>query len=77
MYNKSQIKAIIKLLKSKATDGRPTLKQIFEQGGFLWATDGYVALELGEVRDSVKGKRVTLETHRLGWASENKRHHRP
>lgn len=64
--NREQVKAIIKLLKSKDLDTRPALKQVFEQGGYLWATDGYVALEVCEVKDEMKGKRFTFETL-VGW----------
>lgn len=59
--NKAQVKAIIKLLKS-IDDTRPALKQVFEQGGYIWATNGYVALEVGEAQDDIKGKRITLPT---------------
>lgn len=64
--NREQVKAIIKLLKSKDLDTRPALKQVFEQGGYLWATDGYVALEVGEIKDEMKGKRFTFESL-VGW----------
>lgn len=66
MYNKKQVKAIIDTLKDKSIDERPPLQQIFEQGGYMWATNGYVALELGEVKDELKGKRITLE-RLIGW----------
>lgn len=59
--NKNQVKTIIKILKDKVIDGRPPLEQVFEQGGYLWATNGYVAIEIGEVKDDHKGKRITLE----------------
>ena len=71
MYNKKQINAIIKMLKDSSIDGRPPLQQIFEQGGYLWATNGYVALELGEVKDELKGKRITLE-RLVGWSGTHK-----
>ena len=59
--NKAQVKAIIKLLKSE--DGtRPALQRVFEQGGYIWATDGYVALEVGQAQDDIKGKCITLPT---------------
>lgn len=59
--NKKQVKAVIKLLKSE-DDTRPVLKQVFEQGGYIWATDGYVALEIGQAQDDIKGKCITLPT---------------
>lgn len=71
MYNKKQIKAIIDTLKDKSIDGRPPLQQVFEQGGYLWATNGYVAFELGEVKDELKGKRITLE-RLVGWYGTHK-----
>lgn len=71
MYNKKQIKAIIDTLKDKSIDGRPALQQVFEQGGYLWATNGYVAFELGEVKDELKGKRITLE-RLVGWYGTHK-----
>lgn len=64
--NREQVKAIIKLLKSKELNTRPALKQVFEQGGYLWATDGYVALEVCEIKDEMKGKRFTFESL-VGW----------
>lgn len=71
MYNKKQINAIIKMLKDSCIDGRPPLQQVFEQGGYLWATNGYVALELGEVKDELKGKRITLPAL-VGWSGTHK-----
>lgn len=68
MYNKKQIKAIIDVIKN--TD-RPVLKRVFEQGGYLWATNGYVALELGEVRDTIKGKQIPLQAL-VGWYGTHK-----
>lgn len=67
MFNKKQINAIIKMLKDRSIDGRPALQQVFEQGGYLWATNGYVALELGEVKDELKGKCITLSSL-VGWS---------
>lgn len=67
MFNKKQINAIIKMLKDRSIDGRPALQQVFEQGGYLWATNGYVALELGEVKDELKGKCITLPSL-VGWS---------
>lgn len=71
MFNKKQINAIIKMLKDSSIDGRPALQQVFEQGGYLWATNGYVALELGEVKDELKGKCITLSSL-VGWSGTHK-----
>lgn len=71
MFNKKQVNAIIKVLKDTAIDGRPALQRVFEQGGYLWATNGYVALELGEVKDDFKGKCVLLE-RLVGWSGTHK-----
>ena len=71
MYNKKQVKAIIDTLKDTSIEGRPALQQVFEQGGYMWATNGYIALELGEVRDENKGKRITLQAL-VGWYGTHK-----
>lgn len=59
--NSQQVKAIIKLLKRKHLVGRPALKKVFEQGGHLWATDGYVLLDICEVKEELYGKQVGLD----------------
>lgn len=61
MFTKKQISTIIKVLKDSCIGERPALRQVFEQGGFLWATNGYVAFELAEVKDEFKDKAITLE----------------
>lgn len=71
MFNKKQIKAIIDTLKDRAIENRPGLQRVFEQGGYAWATNGYIALELGEVKDEFKGKCVTLE-RLVGWYGTHK-----
>lgn len=71
MFNKKQINAIIKMLKDSSIDGRPALQQVFEQGGYMWATNGYVALELGEAKDELKGKCITLSSL-VGWSGTHK-----
>lgn len=71
--NKNQVKTIIKILKDKVTDGRPALQQVFEQGGYLWATNGYVAIEIGEAKDHLKGKRITLEALQAWNATHTKK----
>ena len=73
MINKSQVRVLIKLLKDKAIDGRPPLRQVFEQGGYLWATNGYMAVEIGEVMDKLKGKRITLEALQAWNATHTKK----
>ncbi len=67
MFNKKQINAIIKVLKDPAIDGRSALQQVFEQGGYIWATNGYIALELGEVNETLKNKCVPL-LKLVGWS---------
>lgn len=62
MLTQRQVKEVVKLLKTRDLDGRPTLQQVFESGGFMWATDGYVALELFECREQTLGKCATLGT---------------
>lgn len=71
MFNKKQIKAIIDTLKDTAIDGRPALQQVFEQGGYLWATNGYIALEFGQVKDELKGKCIKLDAL-VGWYGTHK-----
>lgn len=71
MFNKKQIKAIINTLKDRAIEGRPALQQVFEQGGYLWATNGYIALELGQVKDELKGKCIKLDAL-VGWYGTHK-----
>lgn len=71
MFNKKQVKAIIDALKDKSIEGRPPLQQVFEQGGYMWATNGYIALELGEVKDELKGKCITLPAL-VGWYGTHK-----
>ena len=73
MINKTQVKVLIKLLKDKAIDERPPLKQVFEQGGYLWATNGYMTVEIGEVMDKLKGKRITLEALQAWNATHTKK----
>lgn len=58
--NKNQVKQIIKLLKSKAIKDRPMFQRIFEQGNYLWATDGYMVLEICNCKESLKNKCVDL-----------------
>lgn len=69
MFTKKQVKAIIDILRS--VDSRPPLEQVFEQGNYLWATNGYVALELGEVKDELKGKCIPLAAL-VGWYGTHK-----
>ena len=62
MLTQRQVKEVVKLLKTRDLDGRPALQQVFESGGFMWATDGYIALELFECREETLGKCATLGT---------------
>lgn len=58
--NKNQVKQIIKLLKSKAIKERPLFHRVFEQGNYLWATDGYMAFEICECTEDLKNKCIDL-----------------
>lgn len=51
-----QVKEVVKLLKSKDLNYRVRFQQVFESGGYMWATDGYVALELFKCDASTLGK---------------------
>ena len=62
MLTQRQVKEVVKLLKVKDLEFRPALQQIFESGGFMWATDGYVAFELFECKESTIGKCARLNT---------------
>lgn len=56
MLTQRQVKEVIKLLKSKDLSYRPVFQQVFESGGYMWATDGYVAFELFKCDASTLGK---------------------
>ena len=56
MLTQRQVKEVVKLLKSKDLSYRPAFQQVFESGGYMWATDGYVAFELFECNASTLGK---------------------
>lgn len=62
MLTQRQVKEIVKLLKVKDLDYRPSLQQCFESGGYMWASDGYVALELFECNEQTLGKCASLST---------------
>ena len=62
MLTQRQVKEVVKLLKEKDLDYRPALQQVFESGGFMWATDGYVAFELFECKETTLGKCARLNT---------------
>lgn len=70
--NRQQVKAIIKLLKSSELNTRPALKQVFEQGGHLWATDGYVAFDICEAKDELLNKRAKL-LDLVAWYATHKK----
>lgn len=57
-----QVKEVVKLLKSKDLNFRPAFQQVFESGGYMWATDGYVAFELFKCDASTLGKCADLST---------------
>lgn len=57
-----QVKEVVKLLKSKDLSYRPVFQQVFESGGYMWATDGYVAFELFKCDASTLGKCAGLNT---------------
>ena len=52
MLTQRQVKEVVKLLKSKDLNYRPAFQQVFESGGYMWATDGYVTFELFECNSS-------------------------
>lgn len=62
MLTQRQVKEVVKLLKSKDLSYRPLFQQVFESGGYMWATDGYVTFELFECNDSTIGKCAGLNT---------------
>lgn len=71
---KNQVKAIIKLLNNKDLEGRPALRQVFEQGGKIWATDGYICYEIGEVNNltaDLTGKSISLDALKA-WNATSK-----
>ena len=71
MFNKKQVSAIIKLLKDKSIEYREPLKKVFEEGGKLWATNGYVVFELGEVEEENANTCIPL-AKLVGWAGTHK-----
>jgi hypothetical protein len=54
------VKELIKILSSKDLDFRPALQQVFACNNKLYATDGYIAIEILE-SDNVAGKCMTLQ----------------
>lgn len=66
-----QVKEVVKLLKSKDLNYRPTFQQVFESGGYMWATDGYVTFELFECNESTIGKCAGLNTLKRWLATSN------
>lgn len=63
------IKEIVKILSSKDLTFRPALQQIFTSGNKLYATDGYIAIEICELRTeepkclSLQELKMWLVTH--------------
>ena len=66
-----QVKEVVKLLKSKDLSYRPVFQQVFESGGYMWATDGYVTFELFECNASTLGKCAGLNTLQRWLATSN------
>lgn len=62
MLTQRQVKEVVKFLKSKDISYRPVFQQVFESGGYMWATDGYVTFELFECNESTLGKCARLNT---------------
>ena len=62
MLTQRQVKEVVKLLKSKDLSYRPAFQQVFESGGYMWATDGYVAFELFKCNETTLGKCAGLNT---------------
>lgn len=62
MITQRQVKEVVKLLKSKDLNFRPVFQQVFESGGYMWATDGYVTFELFKCNESTIGKCARLNT---------------
>lgn len=62
MLTQRQVKEVVKFLKSKDLSYRPVFQQVFESGGYMWATDGYVTFELFECNESTLGKCARLNT---------------
>ena len=71
MLTQRQVKEVVKLLKSKDLEYRPALQQVFESGGFMWATDGYVTFELFECREQTLGKCAKLINLQRWLATSN------
>ena len=71
MLTQRQVKEVVKLLKSKDLNYRPVFQQVFESGGYMWATDGYVAFELFECNDLTLGKCAGLNTLQRWLATSN------
>lgn len=57
-----QVKEVVKLLKSKDLNFRPAFQQVFESGGYMWATNGYVTFELFKCDSSTIWKCAGLNT---------------
>ena len=66
------IKKVITILKSKDLETRLGLQRIFEDGGALWISDGYIAIKLCEVGDDLKNKSIDLNALKA-WAAIHKK----
>ena len=62
MLTQRQVKEVVKLIKSKDLRYRTVHQQVFESGGYMWATDGYIAFELFKCDETTLGKCAGLNT---------------
>ena len=70
---RSQVKTIINLLKSNDLEFRPALQKMFVQDGYMWASDGYIALEIGEFGGDYADKCCTLNHLKEWYATHSKK----
>ena len=70
---RNQVKVIINLLKSKDLEYRPAIQKIFVQDGYMWASDGYIALEIGEFSGDYTDKCCTLNHLKEWYATHSKK----
>lgn len=68
--NKRQVKTCIKVLKTKDMDLRPALQKAIVDDGTLYVTDGYVVLEICDVKEDMNGRCFTLDTL-IKWNAVN------
>ena len=68
--NKRQVKACIKILKTKDMDLRPALQKVLVDDGTMYITNGYVVFEVGDIKDYMLDKCFTLDTL-IKWNATN------